>query len=324
MNTTVNRSSCPSLLNPTADKIGQTFGYCLILVASLVGNSIIGLIVYKTPTLRKPINYYITNMAMSDLLYPIFLFPLRIAELYVDSWIIGGSFGQALCKLSVFLPDVSTLVSIQSLVLIAVDRFVAVVFPLRSPLISPKLCPFVISATWIVAMAVHSPYFFAFKLVEYPAQRACVPKWTEAFGESSSFANYYLAGIIVFFYIPIVLLIILYSIILIKLKSQVHPGEHSANAEEQRTSRNRSAIKMAIAIVAGFVFCWVPFTITVLLVFFLWDRALIPCGFIRFKVFARFFAACNCVINPLICLIFSSNYRQGLKRLLNGFGAIQE
>ena len=74
-------------------------------------------------------------MAMSDLLYPIFLFPLRIAELYVSSWIIGGSFGQALCKLSVFLPDISTLVSIQSLVLIAVGRFVAVVLPLRSQLI---------------------------------------------------------------------------------------------------------------------------------------------------------------------------------------------
>ena len=200
----------------------------------------------------------------------------------------------------------------------------SVVLPLRSPLITPKLCLFVISATWIVAMAVQLPYFFAFKLVEYPEKRACARKWTEAFGESSSFANYSLAGIIVFFYIPIVLLIILYSIILIKLKSQVHPGEHSANAEEQRTRRNRSAIKMAIAIVAGFVFCWVPFTIAVLLFYFSWDRASIPCSFKHFWAFARFFAICNCVINPLICLIFSSNYRQGLKGLLNGFGAIQE
>ena len=324
MNTTVHRSSCPSLLNPTADKIGQTFGFCLILVASLIGNSIIGLIVYKTPTLRKTINYFIANMAMSDLMYAIFLFPRRIAALYVDSWIIGGSFGQALCKLSLFLPDLSVLVSIQSLVLIAVDRFAAVVFPLRSPLISPKLCPFVIFATWIIAMAFFSPYLFAFKLVEYPEQRACVPKWTEAFGESSSIANYNLAGYILFCYIPIVLLIILYSIIVIKLKSQVHPGEHSANAEEQRTRRNRSAIKMAIAIVAGFVFCWVPFTIAVLLIYFSWDRASIPCGFISFSAVAQFFVACNCVINPPICLIFSSNYRQGLKRLLNGFGAIQE
>ena len=71
MNTTVDGSSCPSLLNPTADKILQIFGYYLILAASLVGNSVVGIIVYKTPTLRKSIKYFIANMAMSDLLYPI-------------------------------------------------------------------------------------------------------------------------------------------------------------------------------------------------------------------------------------------------------------
>ena len=111
MNTTVNGSSCPILLNPTADKILQIFGYCLILVASLVGNSVVGIIVYKTLTLRKPINYFIASMAMSDLLYPIFLFPLRIAELFMDSWLVGGPLGQTFCKLPLFLTDVSTLVS---------------------------------------------------------------------------------------------------------------------------------------------------------------------------------------------------------------------
>ena len=54
-------------------------------------------------------------------------------------------------------------------------------------------------------------------------------------------ANIYqhLAVSVAFFYIPFVLLIILYSIILIKLiKQHVHPGEHSADAEEQRSRGN--------------------------------------------------------------------------------------
>ena len=50
-------------------RIGETFAYCLIFVVSLVGNSFIGITVYETQTLRKPINYFIVNMAMSDLLY---------------------------------------------------------------------------------------------------------------------------------------------------------------------------------------------------------------------------------------------------------------
>ena len=179
-------SSC--YWNLTAQKIGLTFAYCLILV-SLAGNTVIGIIVYKTKTMRKPINFLIVNMAMSDLLFPIFRIPRYFQLLYINSWLIGGLLGQALCKVGSFLPFVSLGVSVQSLVLIAVDRFGAVVFPLRSPLISSKLCPFFVLATWIVAMAMFSPYLFALKLVEYPGGLVCELSWKEVFGESSSVEN---------------------------------------------------------------------------------------------------------------------------------------
>ena len=71
MNTTYSGSTCFSSMNPSAVKIGETVAYCLILVVSLVGNSFLAIIVYKTQILRKPINFFIANMAMSDLLYPI-------------------------------------------------------------------------------------------------------------------------------------------------------------------------------------------------------------------------------------------------------------
>ena len=161
LNSTLNvtqPSSCPT--DPPTAKIGQTFAYCLIFLVSLAGNTVIGIIVYKTKTMRKPTNFLIVNMAMSDLLFPTFFIPQDIQQLYTDFWFIGGPLGQALCKLVIFLPDVSNAVSIQSLVLIAVDRFGAVVYPLRSPLISSKLCPFFILATWMVGMA----FFFAISL----------------------------------------------------------------------------------------------------------------------------------------------------------------
>ena len=167
VNTTTNGtqpSSCASNLR-TAEKVGKTVAYCLIFLVSLTGNTVIGIIVYKTKTMRKPINFFIVNMAMSDMLYPIFIFAVEVQMLYINSWLIGGPLGQASCKLVYFLPEVSAVVSIQCLVLITVGRFGAVVYPLRSPLISSKLCPFLVLATWIVAMAIHSPHLFAFRLV---------------------------------------------------------------------------------------------------------------------------------------------------------------
>ena len=154
-------------------------------------------------------------MALFDLLYPMFLFFSRLTLLHLafDGWIIGGPLGQALCKLPSFLADASTLVSFQSLILITVDRFQATVVQLRSPLISRKFCPFFIPATWIVTMAVRSPYFVAFQLVEYPRGIKCKKPWPEAFGETTC-SNYLLAVAIMFLYIPFVLLLLLYSIIL--------------------------------------------------------------------------------------------------------------
>ena len=305
-------SSC--YWNPTAEKIGLTFADCLIFLVSLAGNTVIGIIVYKTKTMRKPINFLIVNMAMSDLLFPFFWFPQHIQSLYTNFWLLGGPLGQALCKLANLLLLVSKVVSVQSVVLIAVDRFGAVVYPLRSPLISSKLCPFFIIATWIIAMAAQSPYLFAYKLVEYPGGLVCDLHWKEVFGESSSLYHYEVSILMIFYLIPWVLLVILYITIYIKLKSQKFPGEQSANAGQQRQQRERNVFKMALAIVLGFAICWLPYSIY----WFLWFFApnIRSCDFQYFDLFAFFMAHMNCAMNPCICFIFSKNYRIGLKQLV--------
>ena len=307
MNTTVNGSSCSSLFNSTAAKIGNTFAYCLIIVVSLLGNSFIAIIVYKTQSLRKPVNFFIVNMAMSDLLSPIFLAMRELPYIFADPWFVSGPLGRAFCKLAPFVVCVSTGVSIQSLILIAVDRFGAVVFPLRSPLVSSKLCPFFILGTWIGAIPVASPVISAWKLTEDQGHLFCNLPRNEK--------DYLLALFVVSLYIPIALLTTLYSIIVIKLKSQKRPDEQSAIAEQQRAKRNRNVSKMAFAILLGFALCWIPYSIGELLFYFARDA--LPCGYFIFWNITRFMAYSNCAINPCTCFIFSTNYRSALKRLFN-------
>ena len=316
MNITANGSSswsCHSLLNPVpVQKLVLTVAYGLLLVVSLIGNSLIVIIVFKTPTLRKPINFMIVNMAISDLLFPKFLFPLSLIEMKADLWLIGDFLHQTLCKIGLVLLIVSATVSIQSLILITVDRFGAVVKPIRgSPLISRRLCLFFIVVTWIVAIAANLPHFFDFKRVEHPGGMVMCAI------QKSSASYYLLAYFIAFFYLPFVLLIILYAIILIKLKQHAHPGEQSANDEEMRSRRNRNVFKMAIVIVVVFFLCWIPYCSNRTIFLFAPNSSIWPsCNFLRYDSFISFMAAANCTVNPIICLIFSSNYRQGLKRLV--------
>ena len=152
-------------------------------------------------------------------------------------------------------------------------------FPLRSPLIRSKLCPFFILTTWIVAVAFNSPYLFTFELVEYAERAWCVLEWKKVFGESSSFANYLLAYYILFIYIPVPLLVILYSIIVIKLKTQAHPGEQSANSQQQRDRKNRNALQMSIAIVTVFGLCWLPVSINFLIILYQDTLTHLSCSF---------------------------------------------
>lgn len=320
----VSNSSLPLVAcsgNQTAKIVVKSLAYAVIIVVALTANCLIGAIVVKTKSMRT-INYLIVNMAMSDIILSIFAFPriLELTEIYVGYWLIDGPLGLALCKIVYFLQDVSTAVSIQSLVLIAIDRFGAVVFPLHPPIVSSKRCPYFILCAWVVAMAIHSPYFFARKLVTIKGRLQCLLMWNEAFGVSSSLDNYYVAMFLVLAVIPFALMAIVYAIIIFRLKSQKMPGGESINAKEQekRAKRERNVLQMAIAIVLGFALCWAPFNILAFLNFFVWEKNQpLSCGFQAFQFFAFFMAYANCAVNPCICFIFSGNYRQGLKNIFD-------
>ena len=322
MNETQSMSSC---FNPTATRIGETFACCLLFVVSLAGNILIGIIVYKEKALRTPINILIVNMAISDLLFSIIIFPALFVRLNTAShWLLSGPFGQALCRLKNFVTDVSVIVSVQSLVLIAVDRFVAVVFPLRPSLISSKRCRLFILVIWVVAMAVCCPPLFMWKVIENTEGLVCQRKWNDIFRESSWIKNYALVTIIVFTYVPLVLIAILYFSIAVRIKSQKIPGEPSVDARKQRLKRERSVLKMSVAIVFVFAVCWLPFSILFLLFLFSSDSAMVSsCAFQYSRHIAFFLVRSHCAVNPCICFIFSGNYRQGLKNLLGCFSTNQ-
>ena len=179
-------------------------------------------------------------------------------------------------------------------------------FPLRSPLIRSKLCPFFILTTWIVTVAVSSPYLFANKIVECPKGTWCVAKWEKVFRESSSYASFILAILLLFTYIPVILLVLLNSIILIKLKTQAHPGEQSVYSQQQRDRRNRNVLQMSIAIVTVFVLCLLPCATTVLIIEYKDRSSPFSCSFWIYDVVTLFMANMYCAINPVICFMFSS------------------
>ena len=176
---------CESLDASFLVKIGKLVVFSIILLSTLVGNTLIIVLVYDRKELRKTVNYFIVNMAVSDFVFPLTTVPVSLARVSLPSlswqWPIGGTAGIIFCRLNNFLMGVSLTVSIETLVWIASDRFVAVVLPMKLYLISSRFRAFAIASTWIVAVMfnsieLHCPSWWK-KMVKLCAREQAIPSY---------------------------------------------------------------------------------------------------------------------------------------------------
>ena len=311
------------LADSNAEKVLMVLAYFIILLVSLVGNSLVILVFYKNKQLRRSINYYVLNMAVSDLFTPLTIMPVIIVR------IISGStafmvdtplvLGNILCKLCYFLPDVSIVVSIESLLLISVDRLIAVVFPLQLKLISSKVRFICISCTWIVAIAVHAPYFYTFKLIPDGNSYNCLKRWGANHDKIHS--RYVTAVFITFYLVPIFVLAVLYCTIAWSLKRR-HKRRKSMSASYRSGSHqeNTHIIRLSVAILMAYAFCIAPQSVNMFMLTFMWHWRDPPiCAFKTVIPFVSLFMGHSwSAINPCICFTFNKNYRIGLKGIITG------
>ena len=256
-------------------------------------------------------------MAVSDLFIPLTIMLIRIVNISAgsDSWKVDSPrlLGNILCKLCHFLPDVSLVVSIESLLLISLDR-------LNTTFESAKARAIGILCTWITASAVHSPYFHTFRLIsEEDGETLCVFDWEPAFDRQKTHKIYSTTIHIAFVITPICLLIIVYGTIVWILKKRNNRNRTQLSYQLSRLEQQRrKVIQMTVALVICFVSCMIPTVVYMFSRIFLWDWDDQPiCVFETvLKFIAGFMVLSWSALNPCICLIFTRIYRKSLKRLL--------
>ena len=288
--------------------------YCISLLVALIGNVLIIVVFSKYKPIRKSINYFVLNMAISDLFTPLTIMPYFIANTLSNGTFLNQltlSHAGVICKLCFFLADSSFSVSIVSLLMISCDRLIAVVFPLQIKLISMKVRFICILVSWAVAFSVHAFYLFL-----YHFQGDCELNWDE-----ESHNHYSLAAFIAFFFIPACLLTIVYSAIAVTLKLRQRKRKQMSLSEESlHRSGNRRVIGLSVAILAGFIISVGPLVICGLISIILKKDA--PPGFeeypaLAFIINTLLFHSWG-AFNPCMCFAFSENYRTGLRHVFFG------
>ena len=299
------------------DKTGNTTAIAtrsMILLLSLIGNSLTVATFYRNKSLRTPVHYFIADMAISDLLIPVVVLPAMINAGYHGNdyfWSVGGLVGDVLCKLVRLAWDVSVAVSILSMLSIAVDRFHAILFPMKPPLISRKSCCLTVIMIWVVSIAFRGHYFYAYKIVPEGNELLCKFQWhpvsyTKIVEKITWLSLLLLSGV------SAVALTLLYSSIIVSLYRQKKNSHMASEFVRRRAEENRKVTSMLVVVVVMFYAVWIPYHMAFWIYYFE-PNVTFPA---LVSWFAKGLPMLYPVINPVIYYVFNGKYRHGFRELL--------
>lgn len=275
---------------------------------SITGNSLVVFLVWSNPKLRTSLNLLLVNMALSDILLPS-LDLLAVVFIYLG---IGGSLNReselALCKLLSFAVNVSAAVSVESLVFIAVHRFYAVMFPMKAKRRKRKrsIC-FVIFVTWFVACAIFGPYLYYYQSVNEDGLINC---YLTLNGNSLKVYDIFIS--VFLRSLPFVLMAVMYTTIIIKMRRKRVPGNQS-HLLTKRRKQNTKLTYMCFTIMLLFFCSWGIYEIFYMVSLYAGDSYY--CKIQEALDILYPFSSVSAAINPVIYFIYCDNFRFALKNI---------
>ncbi|KAI8794719.1 neuropeptide FF receptor 2, partial [Biomphalaria glabrata] len=300
--------------------------YIIAMVLDIVGNSIIIFIIILNRKMRTTTNVLILNLAVSDLFVGIFCMWIHMGNQIDSNW----PFGSFMCKFTNFSQDdtrsdrhadyctqllMSVTASVLTLTIISVERFIAIVYPFKAKW-SALTTVIVIVCTWVAAIATASPHLFVRHLFKTLWQdredRWCAEVWTQYYKDRDcntwprGKVVYYCVEGIVMYFLPIVIMIVTYSIISVKLLHRRAPGSLINSTSSAQDKSKKKVIKMLVAVLVVFTLCWTPQQ-TLLLMSVLGK----PTTRSDIKYTAVFVAYFNSALNPILYGGFNENFRKG-------------
>ena len=289
-------------------------GYVFAFLVSLVGNSVIIHIVRKDNSMKTTTNYLIVNQACADILVTTMELLNDITYYFEDEW-FEGIIGIITCKLLRASPFILPVFSVWILVAIAVDRFFAVTRPFQVSPLSRHFKKTVVFL-WVWSAVSAADVLALIGLREEEAYDFCETVDRVYYG----WREFSLTSLVLNVVVPLVAIIILYTIICLKLWARKVPGE-GANQNERQVEAIKTAKKvtrMMIAVVVLYELCWLPFFIIMSMSLIRGESPLKSdphTGNIHSNFFILWLTVAYSAINPFVYLTFNQKFRSGFKHL---------
>ncbi|KAB1275125.1 Trace amine-associated receptor 7a [Camelus dromedarius] len=315
---------CYEHLNGSCVKTPYSPGPRLILYAAfgsgavlaVFGNLLVMISILHFKQLHSPANFLIASLACADFLVGVAVMPFSTVRSVEGCWY----FGQRFCQFHSCFDGSFCYASIYHLCFISLDRYLAVTDPLLYPTrFTANVSGLCIAFSWLFSI------FYSFSLFGTGANEAgledlvsaltCVGGCQIAVNQSWVLVNFLL------FFLPMLVMIIVYSKIFLIAKQQARKIESVSNKtvrssdsyRDRVAKRERKAAKtLGIAVVA-FLISWLPYFVDSIIDAFL--GFITPTYIYEILVWIAYF---NSAMNPLIYAFFYPWFRKAIKLIVTG------
>ncbi|KAE9548459.1 hypothetical protein FO519_008328 [Halicephalobus sp. NKZ332] len=258
--------------------------YILVFLSCVFGNSLILVVIISNRNMRTVTNFFLANLAIADLLVGIFCVFQNAANFVLfehGTW----PFGKMMCHSYIYLLHMIPNISAGILVLLSIERFIAVIRPMIVHHLMTKGVLVVSTVgVWTVAAIMNLPYLIAVQYIELNNPETgerygiCTRRFL-VMGQLNVLQVVTTLNLIVWYLVPLTILLIIYITIgIVLMKStddnSVTRSSQSSSARSQLLSKpstdsrkqangeavdsRRRVIKLVVVIVSSFALLSLP------------------------------------------------------------------
>ncbi len=230
--------------------------YSIICPVGLLGNALALHVIFFNITKLNSITLYSANLAVSDILFCLTL-PLRAVYYGLGfHWPLG----EGLCKAIALLFYLNCYAGVNFMTCLAIDRFVALVFPLKlTKLRKVKNARLVCLAIWLLVFAQTLPLLTVNLTKTGHNNYTTCMEYPNFEGLLKGLPYLLIVGVVLGFGVPLVTIITCYSILTRKLNLAA-----KSNRLTERSGRTKKARGVIAGVVFVFVVCFSPYHLDIL------------------------------------------------------------
>nr|8E9X_A Chain A, Muscarinic acetylcholine receptor M4 [Homo sapiens] len=294
-------------------------------LVTVVGNILVMLSIKVNRQLQTVNNYFLFSLACADLIIGAFSMNLYTVYIIKGYWPLGA----VVCDLWLALDCVVSNASVMNLLIISFDRYFCVTKPLTYPARrTTKMAGLMIAAAWVLSFVLWAPAILFWQFV---VGKRTVPD-NQCFIQFLSNPAVTFGTAIAGFYLPVVIMTVLYIHISLASRSRVHkhrpegPKEKKAKTlarkfasiarnqvrkKRQMAARERKVTRTIFAILLAFILTWTPYNVMVLVNTFC--QSCIPD-----TVWSIGYWLCyvNSTINPACYALCNATFKKTFRHLL--------